>query len=68
MLIEKVFQAAEPLLKDRVVTDAVLGLSLTAVELDGTDIGLLISCATTCRLDVPPLVSHSILSVSLPLK
>jgi hypothetical protein len=40
MLIEKVFQAAEPLLRDRVVTDAVLGLSLTAVELDGTDIGL----------------------------
>jgi len=40
MLIEKVFQAAEPLLKDRVITDAVLGLSLTAVELDGTDIGL----------------------------
>ena len=40
MLIERVFQAAEPLLRDRVVTDAVLGLSLTAVELDGTDIGL----------------------------
>ena len=40
MLIEKVFQAAEPLLRDRVVTDAVLGLSLTAVELDGSDIGL----------------------------
>ncbi len=40
MLIEKVFQAAEPLLKDRVVTDAVLGLSLTAIELDGKDIGL----------------------------
>lgn len=40
MLIEKVFQAAEPLLRDRVVSDAVLGLSLTAVELDGTDIGL----------------------------
>ena len=40
MLIEKVFQAAEPLLKDRVVTDAVLGLSLTAVELDESDIGL----------------------------
>lgn len=40
MLIEKVFQAAEPLLRDRVVTDAVLGLSLTAIELDGTDIGL----------------------------
>jgi len=40
MLIEKVFQAAEPLLRDRVVTDAVLGLSLTAVELDGRDIGL----------------------------
>ena len=40
MLIEKVFQSAESLLRDRVVTDAVLGLSLTAVELDGTDIGL----------------------------
>jgi len=40
MLIEKVFQAAEPLLRDRKVTDAVLGLSLTAVELDGRDIGL----------------------------
>jgi uncharacterized protein (DUF4213/DUF364 family) len=40
MLIEKVFQAAEPLLKDRVLTDAVLGLSLTAVELDQSDIGL----------------------------
>ena len=40
MLIEKVFQAAEPILKDRVVTDAVLGLSLTGIELDGTDIGL----------------------------
>jgi uncharacterized protein (DUF4213/DUF364 family) len=40
MLIEKVFQAAEPLLKDRVVSDAVLGLSLTAVELDERDIGL----------------------------
>ena len=40
MLIEKVFRAAEPLLRDRVVTDAVLGLSLTAVELDGSDIGL----------------------------
>lgn len=40
MLIEKVFQAVEPLLRDRVVTDAVLGLSLTAVELDGRDIGL----------------------------
>ena len=40
MLIENVFQAAEPLLRDRVVTDAVLGLSLTAVELDGSDIGL----------------------------
>lgn len=40
MLIEKVFQAAEPLLRDRVVTDAVLGLSLTAVELDNRDIGL----------------------------
>jgi len=40
MLIENVFQAAEPLLRDRIVTDAVLGLSLTAVELDGKDIGL----------------------------
>lgn len=40
MLIEKVFQAAEPLLGDSVVTDAVLGLSLTAVELDHKDIGL----------------------------
>lgn len=40
MLIENVFQAAEPLLRDRVVSDAVLGLSLTAVELDGIDIGL----------------------------
>jgi uncharacterized protein (DUF4213/DUF364 family) len=40
MLIERVFQAAEPLLRDRIVTDAVLGLSLTAVELDGNDIGL----------------------------
>ncbi len=40
MLIEQVFQVAEPLLRDRVVTDAVLGLSLTAVELDGLDIGL----------------------------
>ncbi len=40
MLIEKVFQSAEPLLRDRIVTDAVLGLSLTAVELDETDIGL----------------------------
>lgn len=40
MLIENVFQAAEPLLRNRVVSDAVLGLSLTAVELDGRDIGL----------------------------
>ena len=40
MLIEKIFEAAEPLLRDRVVSDAVLGLSLTGVELDGTDIGL----------------------------
>lgn len=40
MLIENVFQAAEPLLRDRVVSDAVLGLSLTAAELDGRDIGL----------------------------
>ncbi|HPR35751.1 MAG TPA: DUF364 domain-containing protein [Anaerolineaceae bacterium] len=40
MLIEKVFQAAEPLLRDRVLTDAVLGLSLTAIELDNRDIGL----------------------------
>lgn len=40
MLIEQVFQVAEPLLRGRVVTDAVLGLSLTAVELDGADIGL----------------------------
>jgi len=40
MLIGKVFQAAEPLLRDRVVTDAVLGLSLIAVELDGSVIGL----------------------------
>ena len=31
MLIEKVFQSAEPLLKNRIVTEAVLGLSLTAV-------------------------------------
>lgn len=40
MLIEKVFQAAGPFLVNRVVTDAVLGLSLTAVELDGVDIGV----------------------------
>ena len=40
MIIEKVFQAAEPLLRDRIITDAVLGLSLTAVELDCKDIGL----------------------------
>lgn len=40
MLIDRVYQSAEPLLKDRVVSDAVLGLSLTAVELDHRDIGL----------------------------
>ena len=40
MLIENVFQAAEPLLRDRIVTDAVLGLSLTAAELDQCDIGV----------------------------
>ena len=40
MLIDRVYQSAEPLLKDRVVTDAVLGLSLTAIELDRRDIGL----------------------------
>lgn len=40
MLIERIYQTAEPLLRHRVVTDAVLGLSLTAVELDQTDIGL----------------------------
>ena len=40
MLIDRVYQSAEPLLKDRVVSDAVLGLSLTAIELDRRDIGL----------------------------
>jgi len=40
MIIEKVYRSAEPLLKNRTVTDAVLGLSLTSVELDKTDIGL----------------------------
>ena len=40
MLIDRIFKFAEPWLKNRTVTDAVLGLSLTAVELDQTDIGL----------------------------
>ena len=40
MIIESVLAAAEPLLAGRQVTDAVLGLSLTAVELDGLDIGV----------------------------
>lgn len=40
MIIDSVLQAAEPLLAGRQVTDAVLGLSLTAIELDGQDIGL----------------------------
>ena len=35
MIIDSVLQAAEPLLAGRQVTDAVLGLSLTAIELDG---------------------------------
>ena len=40
MIIDSVLAAAEPLLAGRQVTDAVLGLSLTAVELDGQDIGV----------------------------
>lgn len=40
MIINSVLEAAEPLLVGRQVTDAVLGLSLTAVELDGQDIGV----------------------------
>ncbi len=40
MLIDSVLAAAEPLLVGRQVTDAVLGLSLTAVELDGQDVGV----------------------------
>lgn len=40
MIIDSVLTAAEPLLAGRQITDAVLGLSLTAVELDGLDIGV----------------------------
>jgi len=40
MIIDSVLAAAEPLLAGRKVTDAVLGLSLTAVELDEQDIGV----------------------------
>ena len=40
MIIDSVLAATEPLLAGHHVTDAVLGLSLTAVELDGRDIGV----------------------------
>jgi uncharacterized protein (DUF4213/DUF364 family) len=40
MIIDSVLKSAEPLLVGRQVTDAVLGLSLTAVELDGREIGV----------------------------
>jgi len=40
VLIEKVLEAAEPFLKDRVIADAVVGISLLAVQLDDGAVGL----------------------------
>lgn len=40
MIIDKVLQAADPYLKDRVITDAVFGISLIGVEFDNGHYGL----------------------------
>lgn len=40
MLIEKVFEAAKPLLENRTIKDAVVGLSLIAIQLDNGSVGL----------------------------
>lgn len=50
MIIDKVLQAARPYLEQRVVKDAVLGLSLIGIELDNGDIGL----SYMLREDLPP--------------
>lgn len=39
MIIDKILQAAKPYLEGRTIKDAVLGLSLIAIELDNGDIG-----------------------------
>lgn len=40
MLIEKVFETAKPYLEGRVIKDAVIGLSLIAIQLDNGHVGL----------------------------
>jgi uncharacterized protein (DUF4213/DUF364 family) len=40
VLIEKVFEAAKPFLENRMIKDAVVGLSLIAIQLDNGSVGL----------------------------